>query len=174
MLDSVTLRGFRKFFLEKNISIDTNVLLDAHYESRGIFINNNVEIHKNVIITTGHGDKGKIKISENSKIGPNVCIYGNGGIEIGKNVMIAGNSVVVASSHNFENISVPIINQGFSAIGIKIADDVWIGSNSVVLDGVSIGKGSIIGCSSVVNSDIPDFSIAVGRPAKVIKMRKIN
>lgn len=171
MLDSVSIRGFRKFFLEKNISIDTSVLLDAHYESKGIYIHKNVEIHKNVILSTGQGEKGEIKIQENSKIGPNVCIYGNGGVEIGKNVLIAGNCLIVASSHNFEKINIPIINQGFSSVGIKIGDDVWIGANSVILDGVNIGKGSIIGSSSVVNSDIPNFSIAVGSPAKVIRTR---
>jgi len=66
----------------------------------------------------------------------------------------------------------PIINQGIISKGIKIEDDVWIGSNSTVLDGVTIGRGSVIGAGSVVTQDIPPFSVALGVPAKLIKERK--
>ena len=57
-------------------------------------------------------------------------------------------------------------------LGIKIMNDVWIGTGVRILDGVTIGRGSVIGAGSVVTKSIPDYSVAVGAPAKVIKKRK--
>ncbi len=118
-------------------------------------------------------NKGVIKIGQNCTINSFCFIDADeGGLEIGDNVLIGPRVGIHGSNYKYNDKNVPIINQGIISKGIKIEDDVWIGSNSTVLDGVTIGRGSVIGAGSVVTQDIPPFSVAFGVPAKVIKKRK--
>jgi len=98
-------------------------------------------------------------------------IYGNGGLKIGNNVRIATHTIIIPADHSFEDLSIPIMLQAEKRKGIIIDDDVWIGASVKILDGVKIGRGCVIGAGSVVNHSIPDYSVAVGVPAKVIKSR---
>ena len=74
-------------------------------------------------------------------------------------------------NHIYDDPKISIRLQGIRANGIKIEDDVWLGVGSTVLDGVTIGKGSVIGAGAVVTKNIPPYSVAVGVPANVIKER---
>ncbi|MGH7999856.1 MAG: acyltransferase [Brasilonema sp.] len=114
---------------------------------------------------------GSIYIGENVFIGPYCVIYGHGGLKIDKNTMIAAHSVVIPSNHGFSDREKTISSQPATSIGINIGEDVWIASGVRVLDGISIGKGCVIGAGAVVNKSLPDYSIAVGVPAKVIGQR---
>ena len=88
--------------------------------------------------------------------------------------MISPYVMVTATIHNFEDVSVPMMWQGLSSKKVVIEDDVWVGGKSVILPGVTIGRGSIIAAGSVVTKDIPPFVIAGGVPAKIIKYRQSN
>jgi len=122
----------------------------------------------------------KIKVSSGLiKIGKNCTINSfcfidaeRGGLEIGDNVLIGPGVGIHGSNYKYSDKNRPIIEQGIESKGIKIEDDVWIGSNSTILDGVTIGKGSVIGAGSVVTRDIPPYSVAFGVPAKVVEERK--
>ena len=116
---------------------------------------------------------GFIRIGENCTINSFCFIDADkGGLEIGDNVLIGPHVGIHGSNYNYENKEKLIINQGIISKGIKIGDDVWIGSRSTILDGVTIGKGAVIGAGAVVNGDIPPYSVAVGVPAKVTKGRE--
>jgi acetyltransferase-like isoleucine patch superfamily enzyme len=114
---------------------------------------------------------GHIIIEENTYIGPYVCMAGPGFIKIGRDCMIASHSSLYANNHIFADSEIPFREQGLTTKGIKIEDDCWLGTGVRVLDGVTIGKGSIIGAGSVVTKNIPPFSVAVGVPARVIRKR---
>ena len=115
-------------------------------------------------INNGVGD---VFIGDNTIIGiSNVVI---GPVNIGNNVMLAQNIVVSGLNHAYEDISMPPSAQKVSTAQITIADDVWIGANSVITAGVTIGKHAVIGGGSVVTKNIPDYTVAVGNPARVIK-----
>ena len=114
---------------------------------------------------------GYIKVGDYCSINSFVHISGNGGVLIGNNVLIATQSVLVSANHNFEMTNIPISQQGETAKPIIIEDDCWLGAGVKVLAGVTIHKGSVIGAGSVVTTDIPEYSVAVGVPAKVIKKR---
>jgi acetyltransferase-like isoleucine patch superfamily enzyme len=133
-----------------------------------IRIGSNTVIRSNVSLMT-YG--GSIAIDDSVSIHPYTIIYGLGGVSIGKNVGIASHAVIIAANHIFSDSKVPFREQGQTAKGIIIKDDVWLGTRVTVLDGVTIGTGAVIGAGAVVNKNIPDFAVAVGVPAKVIKYR---
>lgn len=110
---------------------------------------------------------GNIQIGDNTRIGLSNTIIGP--VAIGNNTNIAQNVVISGLNHNFLDIEKTISEQGISVKEIAIGDDVWIGANSVILAGVSIGRHSIIAAGSVVSRSIPSYCVCTGIPAKVIK-----
>jgi acetyltransferase-like isoleucine patch superfamily enzyme/putative methionine-R-sulfoxide reductase with GAF domain len=114
---------------------------------------------------------GKIEIGENSFIGPYACLSGEF-INVGKDCLIAAHAGIYAINHNFADSTRKIKAQGVSYKKIVIEDDCWLGSGVRVVDGVTIGQGSVIGAGAVVTKDIPPYSVAVGVPAHVIASRK--
>ena len=121
-----------------------------------------------IIIKLGVG----LSIGSKSNLG-RYCYMGcSGGVTIGNNVMIGPRVGFYSENHNFKQTSIPMINQGVSRKSIKIEDDCWIGSNSVILAGITIGRGSIIASGAVVNSNIPEYSIVGGVPARILSNRK--
>ncbi len=96
--------------------------------------------------------------------GPFQYIQGEGGIKLGDNVQLAPGVHLISANHKHENF-----HQHLKGKPIKIGNDVWIGSNTVILPEVEIGNNVIIGAGSIVTKNIPNNSIAVGNPCKVIK-----
>ena len=90
-------------------------------------------------------------------------------IEIGANTAIAANVTITDINHPYEDITLPIEQQNIEVNPVYIGEDCKIYNNAVILPGVHIGRHCVIGANSVVNCDIPDNSIAVGAPAKVVK-----
>lgn len=112
----------------------------------------------------------KLRIGNYTQINPGTAIYGK--VSIGDNVMVAPNCMIAGGNHKFENIQIPMILQGSNEKGIVIEDDVWIGANSVIVDGVRIGKGSIIAAGSVVVKNVDQYTVVAGVPAIKIKSRE--
>ncbi|MNR25572.1 Maltose O-acetyltransferase [compost metagenome] len=88
--------------------------------------------------------------------------------------MLAQNIVVSGLNHGYEDPNVPPSSQKETKKLIVISDDVWIGANSVITAGVTIGKHVVVGAGSVVTKDIPDYCVAVGNPARIIKQYSFN
>ena len=127
----------------------------------------NVNIEKGADFGTGCG----IRIGDNSGIGVNCSVRGP--LEIGKNVMMGPDVIIMTSSHNVESTSIPMNQQGsLPKQKVVICDDVWIGTRVIILPGIKVGTGSIIGAGAVVTKDVPDYAIVGGCPAKIIKYRK--
>ena len=134
-----------------------------------INISKKVAIYSNFVLRILNNCK--LFIGEGTYIGPNCHIAGTkNNIKIGKNVIIADRTFISTTDYRYEDITKPILSQGFISKGdIIIGDECWIGVGSSILSGVKIGKHSIIGSNSVVTHDIPPYSVAVGNPARVIK-----
>lgn len=115
---------------------------------------------------------------ESLKVGTSVSIHqhcyidARGGITIGDDVMISHGVTLLASSHSFDDTSVPMKSQPVVMDPVTIADDVWLGAKATVLMGVNIGQGAIIAAGAVVTGDVPAYAIVGGVPAKVIGSRK--
>jgi acetyltransferase-like isoleucine patch superfamily enzyme len=78
---------------------------------------------------------------------------------------------IFAENHNFLDPSLPMKDQGVTVEFVKIEDDCWLASNSIILAGVTVGKGSVIAAGAVVTKDVPPYSVVAGSPAVVIKSR---
>ena len=117
-----------------------------------------------------------ISIGSNVSFNSNVMINarGKGRISIGNNVLIGPNVVLRSINHSFETIKLPIIEQGMIDGEIIVNDDVWIGSNAVILPNCKIGKGVIVAAGAVVSSDIDSYTVVGGIPAKLIKKRDMK
>jgi acetyltransferase-like isoleucine patch superfamily enzyme len=110
-----------------------------------------------------------LEIGEGSVIGNFNHIYATGIIKIGKNVLTADKVYISDNSHNYSDVNVPVIYQPVKQIGyVEIGDGCWLGENVCII-GVKIGRNCVIGANSVVVNDIPDYCVAVGVPAKIIK-----
>lgn len=120
------------------------------------------------------GGTGAINIGDSVYINSGCVLYSGNGITIGNNVLIGPNCSITPVNHSFKDKSRAIIEQGFaeSKGGVIIEDDVWIGSNVVILDGAIIRKGAVIGANSLVNNEIISYSINYGSPSKIIGYRK--
>lgn len=110
---------------------------------------------------------GEITIGDHSRVGLGNTVIGP--VHIGSRVNLAQNIVISGLNHRYESIDKTIDEQGVQTSLITIGDNVWIGANSVILAGINIGKHAVIGAGSVVTKDIPDYSVAIGNPARVIK-----
>lgn len=117
---------------------------------------------------------GSIHLSENVYVGPYSVLYGHGGLTIGRNTLIANHATIIPSNHIFSDPENPISSQGETKLGIKIGDDVWIGSGVKILDGVCIGNGCVVAAGSIVNKSIEPYSVVAGSPAKLIRMRGLT
>ena len=124
----------------------------------------NVNIEKKAYFTPG------LSIGDNSGVGINCEV--NGLVTIGNNVMMGPEVVIYSQSHKYDRTDIPMCEQGFdNPKEVVIEDDVWLGRRVIIMPGVHIGKGSIIGAGAVVTKDIPEYSVAGGVPARVIKKR---
>jgi acetyltransferase-like isoleucine patch superfamily enzyme len=164
----------------KNLHLGTQVIIEDGAEinclaSNEMHLGDRVSIGKYAIIRPSNIYGGPIGeglvMGNNSNIGPYNYIGCSGKITIGDNVMLAPRVSIYAENHVFDNPNITIKAQGVSKMEVVIEDDCWIAANAVILAGVTIGKGSVVAAGSVVNEDVPAFSVVAGVPARVIKSR---
>lgn len=113
-----------------------------------------------------------LEIGSHTYIGPFCYLGAGGGLSIGKNVLVGGYVQFLAENHEFGDVSRPIQEQGVSRKGIKVGDNVWIGNQAILVDGIEIGEGSVIGAGSVVTHDVPPHTVVAGNPARVLRKRE--
>lgn len=160
----------------------SNVCL-AHgvYLDQGVYLHacpNGIDIGENTIVMHGavlhvYNFRGMpqsgIKIGKDCLIGEYSVIRGQGGVSIGNRVYTSPFTQLLAVNHIFEDADRPFIDQGITAEGIVIDDDVWLGAGAIITDGVKVGKGSVVAAGAVVTQDVPPHCVVAGVPAKFIK-----
>ncbi len=110
-----------------------------------------------------------IRIGARSLIGEACILRGQGGITIGDDVFLAPLVQMLAVNHVYHDTSRPISLQGITCQGITVEDGAWIGGGAIILDGVRIGKNAVVGAGAVVTRDVPDYCVAVGNPARIVR-----
>jgi acetyltransferase-like isoleucine patch superfamily enzyme len=114
---------------------------------------------------------GRVSLGTGCSLNYFAILHGAGGISLGDNVRIGPHVVMVASNHVFEDPDLSIREQGMTAEGIFVEDDVWIGAGAIILDGVRIGRGAVVGAGAIVTKSIAPLTVAVGNPARAIAQR---
>ena len=150
--------------------VDDRCMIYQNREGKSVRFGNSVRIYRDVIIETGSG--GSVEIGDYSSIHPRCQMNAYmEPIQIGNQVMIAANCAFYSYDHGISGKE-PIHKQPLQSRGpIIIGDGAWLGTGVTVLSGVVIGSGAVIGAGSVVTKDIPANAIAVGNPARVLKLR---
>jgi acetyltransferase-like isoleucine patch superfamily enzyme len=168
---NVTIRHPHKIRIGAGTIVDENCVLDAKGEANhGISIGAGVILARNTVLSCKDGD---ISIGDTSNLSMNCLIHSERSVVLGSGVLIAAYCYLVGGgSHDFERADVPVIQQeSLPSRGIVLENGVWLAARVTVLDGVRIGRGAIVGAGAVVRDDVPAGAVAVGTPARVVRMR---
>jgi acetyltransferase-like isoleucine patch superfamily enzyme len=114
---------------------------------------------------------GFVTIGNRSGIGDFCNLYGQGGLTIGDDVLMASGVRVMTADHIFDRRDQPIRMQGERSAPTNIENDVWLGANVCVLAGVTIGEGAICAAGAVITRDVQPFTVVAGVPARLVKER---
>jgi acetyltransferase-like isoleucine patch superfamily enzyme len=118
--------------------------------------------------TTVNNGVGAVHIGDRTRIGLGCVLIGP--VTVGNDIMFAQHIVASGLNHGYQDISLPISRQAVETKEIIIEDEVWIGANSVITAGVTIGKHSVVAGGSVVTKSVPPYSVVGGNPAKVLRL----
>jgi len=169
---NVTVRHAHKISIGRGTVIDEGVVLDAKGgEACHITIGEHCFIGRGTILSC----KGtSIEIGDNANIGAYCQIQAESPVIIGRDFLAASYVYIVAGgNHDFLRLDIPIIRQSLVRKGgIRIGDDCWLAARVLVLDGAHIGTGCVVGASATVTKPLPDYSVAMGTPAKVRANRR--
>lgn len=166
----VRIRFADQLYLGRNVYVDQGVYL--HACPQGIHIGkNSLVMHGSVLHVYNFRDlpHAFIRIGENSLIGEMNVLRGQGGITIGNRVYTAPLVQMLAVNHIYQDPHRPMIEQGITAQGIVVEDDVWIGAGAIITDGVRVGRGSVVAAGAVVTKDVPPHTVVGGVPARILK-----
>jgi acetyltransferase-like isoleucine patch superfamily enzyme len=167
---NVTLRHPHKIRIGDNVVVDDQCCLDAKgTDNQGIVIGNGVFVGRNTILSCKNGD---IVIEDKANLGFNCEIFSASRVRVGKSILMAAYTYLVGGDHLYDRTDIPVLDQGRTARGIDIDDHVWLGAHVVVTDGSRIGRDAIVGAGAVVVGVVPEYAIAVGIPAKVVRDRR--
>lgn len=168
--DGVRLRFSDNIKLAQGVYIDKGCYL--HACPNGIDIGENSIIMHGAILHVYNFREiphSGIKVGRDCLIGEYNVIRGQGGVEIGDRVYTSPFTQIIAVNHVFRDPTKPFIEQGITAEGIVIEDDVWLGAGAIVTDGVKVGKGAVVAAGAVVTEDVPPYTVVGGIPARAIR-----
>jgi acetyltransferase-like isoleucine patch superfamily enzyme len=156
--------------LGRNVYLDQGVYL--HACPQGITIgDDSFVMHGAILHVYNFRDlpHAFIRIGAKSLIGELNVLRGQGGITIGDRVYTAPLVQLLAVNHVYQDPTRPMVEQGITAEGIVVEDDVWVGAGAIITDGVRIGKGAVVAAGAVVTQDAPPHTVVGGVPARVLK-----
>ncbi len=154
----------------KNVVIHSNVRFQQS-ENSPIVLSNNVEIYDHSVLQSLGGG---ITIGRNVIIGEYSTFQAQASITIEDDVLLASKVQIITNSHIYDDIQTPIKYQSNISKPVLIKRGAWIGTNTTILSGVTIGRNSVVGAGAVVVKDVPDFTIVGGVPAQIIKTYNPN
>jgi acetyltransferase-like isoleucine patch superfamily enzyme len=171
--DGVRIRFADQIHLGKGVYIDHGVYLHACPGGIDVgeetLVMHNAELH---VYNFRDLPQSRIVIGRESLIGESCVIRGTGGVTIGDRVFLSPMVHIYSNNHVFADPDVCFVDQGITAEGVTIEDECWIGAQALILDGVTVGRRSVVAAGAVVNRDVPPYSLVGGVPARLIRRVK--
>ena len=168
--NGVRLRFADRISLGRNVYLDQGAYLHACPQGitlgDGTFVMHGAVLHVYNFRDLPHAF---IRVGRDSLIGEYSVLRGQGGITIGDRVYTAPGVQILAVNHVYADPTRPMVEQGITAEGIVIEDDVWVGAGAIITDGITVGAGAVIAAGAVVTADVPPHTVAGGVPARVLK-----
>jgi len=166
----VVLRHPHKIRLGDGVVVDDLVVLDAKgSRNQGITLGDGVFLGRGTILSCKDGD---IVLGDRVNVGFHSEIFSGSRVEVGSDGLFAAYTYLVGGGHVFERADVAVLEQARTSRGITVGRNAWLGAGARVLDGVVLGRNVVVGAGAVVTSDLPDGSVAVGVPARVVRTRE--
>jgi acetyltransferase-like isoleucine patch superfamily enzyme len=170
-------RLVRRSFAEFGSGSVIGLPVEFHGEQR-IFVGERVYIGSSSylqVIPNGASYDGRLRIESDVKIAGSCVLSACEDILICSGALLARNVYIADHSHRFDAPPIPIKDQGLDSVApVRIGSGAWIGQNVVVMPGVEIGDGAVVGANSVVTTNVPSFTVAVGAPARPIRLIAYN
>lgn len=160
------LNSWRFEKLGRRCGVEPGVRISSHCK---VTLGDRVVLRRGVLV----GGSGQLHIGSGTAINEQVIIAATISVTIGTNCMLAPRVYVLDVDHDYGSRDIPICKQGYRNAPVEIGDDVWIGTQAVILKGVRIGTGAIIAANSVVTRNVEPYTIVGGAPAKFIKTRPL-
>ena len=145
-----------------------NFVKATYLRSFGAKVGKRCVFYPGVWIMTGRN----LRLGDDVDLALEVLLTTDGGVDIGDRVLIGYRTQILSGNHRIPGRTERIFEAGHVPKPVKIENDAWIGGNCMILPGITIGEGAVIGAGSVVTKSVPAFAVAVGNPAKVIRMRE--
>lgn len=166
----VVLRVPKQIAIGRGVVLDDYATLDVRGDDAGIDIGDRALIGR---FSTVAAKGGHVSLGAGCNVGSYCRVATNSRVEVGESVLLGAYCYIGPGNHQEGTGGQPLITSPMEIQGgVSIGDHAWLGTRVTVLDGVKIGRHAIIGAHSLVKDDIPDFAIAVGTPAKVIRVRE--
>ncbi len=166
---NVTFRHPADIFIGDHVTIDDNCVVDGRGAgSAGLVLEDRVLVNRNCMLLAKNGP---IRLGRRTSLGSNSVVVSMDGVETGEAVLTAGGCYLSAGAYRFDGPGAVMDQEVYTSGPIRIGSGAWLGTRVTVLDGVCIGEGAVVGACAMVNRDIPARAIAVGIPAKVVRMR---
>lgn len=168
--NGVRIRFADNIVLGNGVYIDQGVYL--HACPRGIEIGDRTLVMHGAVLHVYNFrnlPRAGIRIGSDCLIGEYTVIRGQGGVTVGDRVYTSPFTQLIAVNHVFDDPARPFVEQGITAQGIAIEDDVWLGAGAVVTDGVRVGKGAVVAAGAAVTEDVPAHTVVAGVPARPIR-----
>lgn len=162
--DNANLRNLK---IGNNVTFGGKIYIRMRKNGR-IVLGDGVRTGTEVWLVTAND--AEINVGENSILNSYNILNGGHGLKIGANCIFGGFVYINTSDHIFRRGEL-IQKQGFFGAPVEIGDDVWLGGHVFINKGLKIGNGAVIGAGAIVTKNIPEYSIAVGNPAEVIRER---
>jgi acetyltransferase-like isoleucine patch superfamily enzyme len=128
-----------------------------------------LQMGRDGFVAAGAYVTGSVVLGDNCTINPYATIRAK--FRCGHGVRIGAYACIVGFNHGFDRIDIPIYEQPHTSKGIVLGDDIWVGAQVTIVDGVTVGSHAILAGGAVVTRDVPDYAIVGGNPAKIIRMR---
>jgi len=168
---NIALRHPGKMAIGDAVVVDDQCLLDAQgCEPGGFSIGTGTLISRDCVIS---GKDGPLTIGQRVNIGAGCILYASTRLEIGADTMLAALCYIGGGRYTTRGrVDIPIAAQALPRLGVVIEEDCWLGAGVIVIDGVRIGRGSVIAAGAVVTKDVAPYSVVAGVPGRLVANRQ--